>query len=88
MHAEDKITLSESTQDTEQEQPMIMCTAEAEYGHSHAAAHNINLTVYPIGNSPPATYQELSDIRNFLKKLDELERRVEKSAGKEYMWGL
>ena len=84
MNAEDEVTPAASTQDTEQEhQPVMMCTAEAEYGHSHTctAAHR-NLAVYPIGNSPPATDQEMSDIMTFLKKLDQSERCVEQSAEK------
>jgi len=81
MNAEHQITRAESTQDTEQERPMMICTAEAEYVHSRTAAHR-NLTVYPIGNSPPATDQEMSDIMIFLKKLDKLERCVEQSAEK------
>jgi len=88
MNAEDEITLAESTQDTAQEQPMMICTAEAEYGHSRTcpAAHStssINLTVYPIGNSPPATDQEMSDIMIFLKKLDEVDMCAEQPAERE-----
>ena len=36
-----------------------------------------NLTVYPIGNSPPATDQEMSDIMIFLKKLRKVEDESE-----------
>ena len=84
MKAEDQTSLSESTQDTEEEQPMMMCTAEAECGHSHTAEHSRNLTVYLIGNSPPATDQETSEIMIFLQKLDEFETCLEQSAEKEH----
>ena len=59
MHTEDIITLSESTQDTEQEQPMMLCT-EAEYGHSHTAAH-----IAP----PPATEPRIERYQEFSKEI-------------------
>jgi len=62
----------------------MMCTAEAECGHSHTAEHSRNLTVYLIGNSPPATDQETSEIMIFLQKLDEFETCLEQSAEKEH----
>ena len=133
-----QITFAEfSQEDTNEQNPMMMCTAKSEYGHSHNAApaatinlvdspsssHSVfamatsaqflpanaptkvtllpgsssiatfdrqcddsldqeeqkditkwcNLTVYPIGNSPPATDQEMSDIMIFLKKLSQVE---------------
>jgi len=63
---------AESSQNTEKQEHTMM-NLESQYGHNHTAAHR-DLTVYPIGNSPPATEQEMSDILNFLHKLDEFEK--------------
>ena len=67
---------SESNQYTEEQQEptIVQYESEAEYVRdSHTASSHGNLTVYPIGDSPPASDQEISEIFDFLQKLDESE---------------
>jgi hypothetical protein len=70
-------TRAESNQYTEEQQEptIVQYESEAEYVRdSHTASPHGNLTVYPIGDSPPASDQEISEIFTFLQKLDESEK--------------